>query len=159
MEKSSKNLISVFGEKPARWLPKPPRTPPRRESAVFTRGKNAIPGCGCGIRMRNWDVDKGGGGENNAKLNNSSMKQHFSAIFYTKIDIPFFLLIALTKCAYLLLALLASKNRILYSEGRAYKREPELADSPQSTALHSTGNTSVENSISRTKSATATHAE
>jgi hypothetical protein len=75
------------------------------------------------------------------------------------IVIPFLLLIALTKCAYLVLASLASKSRILYSEGRAYKREPELAASPQSTALHSTGNTSVENSVPRTKSATATHME
>ncbi len=102
---------------------------------------------------------KGKGGENNAKLNNSSTEQHYGAIFYTKIDIPFLLLIALTKCAYLLLASLASKNRVLYSEGRAYKREPELAASPQSTALHSTGNTSLENSVPRTKSATATHME
>ena len=43
--------------------------------------------------------------------------------------------IALKESAYLLLASLASKNRVLYSEGRAYKREPELAASPQSTAL------------------------
>jgi hypothetical protein len=84
----------------------------------------------------------------------------FGAIFYTKIDIPFLLLIALTNCAHLLLASLASKNRFLYSEGRVYKRTPELAASPQSTALHSTGNTSVKNSVSRTKkSATATHVE
>ncbi len=130
----------------------PSHPPPRRESAEFTRGKNAIPGCGHGIQMRIWDAEKGGGGENNAKLYNSLMEQHFNAIFHAKIANPFLLLIALTKCAYLLLALLASKNRVLYSEGRAYKREPELAASPQSTALHSTGNTSVENSVPRTKS-------
>jgi hypothetical protein len=104
--------------------------PPRRESTEFTRGKNAIPGRRRGIRMRIWDAEKGGGGENSAKLNNSSMKQHFNAIFHTKIANPFLLLIALTKCAYLLLASLASKNGVLYSEGRAYKREPELAASP-----------------------------
>jgi hypothetical protein len=80
-------------------------------------------------------------------------------MFHTKIAITFLLLIALTKCAYLLLALLASKNPVLYSEGRAYKREPELAASPQSTTLHSIGNTSVKNGVSRTKSATATHVE
>ncbi len=113
-----------------------------------------------GIRTRNWDAEKGGGGGgNNAKLNNSSTEQYFSAFFYTKIDIPFLLLIASTKCAYLLLASLASKNRVLYSEGRTYKREPELAASPQLTALHSTGNTSLKNGVSRTKSATATHVE
>jgi hypothetical protein len=38
MEKSSKNLISVFGKMPARGLPKPSPTPPRQESAEFTRG-------------------------------------------------------------------------------------------------------------------------
>ena len=69
------------------------------------------------------------------------------------------LLIVLTKCAYLLLASLASKNRVLYSEGRVYKREPELAASPQSTALHSKGNISVKNSVTRTKSATTAHVE
>ena len=40
-----------------------------------------------------------------------------------------------------------SKNGVLYSEGRAYKRAPELVASPQSTALHSTGNTSAEDSV------------
>ncbi len=83
-----------------------------------------------------------GGGANNAKLNNSSTEQHFDTRFQTKIAITFRLLIALTKCAYLLLALLASKNHVPYSEGRANKREPKLAASPQSTTLHSTGNTS-----------------
>jgi hypothetical protein len=76
---------------------------------------------------------------------------------HRKMCIPFLLLIALTNCAHLLSASLASKNRVLYSEGRVYKRTRELAASPQSTAQHSTGNTSVKNSVSRTKSATATH--
>ncbi len=62
MEKSSKNLISVFGEKPARGLPKPTPTPLHRETAEFTRGKNAIPGCGRRIRTRIWDAEKRGGG-------------------------------------------------------------------------------------------------
>jgi hypothetical protein len=44
-------------------------------------------------------------------------------------------------------ACLASENSLLYSEGRVYKRAPELVPSPQSTALHSTGNTSVKNSV------------
>ncbi len=69
------------------------------------------------------------------------------------------LLIVLTKWANLLLASLASKNRVLCCEGRVYKREPELAASPQSTTLHSTGNTSVKKGVSRTKSATARHVE
>jgi hypothetical protein len=41
-----KKLISVFGEKPARGLPKPPPTPPRPDSAAFTPGENAILGHG-----------------------------------------------------------------------------------------------------------------
>jgi hypothetical protein len=134
MEKYSKNLISVFGEKPARWLPKPPPTASRirgvytwkeRDSRTWTRNPDAD--------LRHGERGRGG---NNAKLNNSSTEQHFNAIFHTKIANPFLPLIALTKCAYLLLASLASKNRVRYSEGRAYKREPELAASPQLTALH-----------------------
>ncbi len=71
-------------------------------------------------------------------------------------SIPFF---SLFRCAYLLLVSLASKNRVLYSEGRVYKKEPELAASTQSTTLHSTGKTSVKKGASKTKSATATHVD
>jgi len=62
MEKSSKNLISVFGKMPARGLPKPSPTPPRQESAEFTRGKSADAWSGREIQTRNWDVEKWGGG-------------------------------------------------------------------------------------------------
>jgi hypothetical protein len=62
MEKSSKNPISLFGEKPARGLPKPPPTPPRRESEEFTRGKSADAGRGREIQTRNWDAKNGVGG-------------------------------------------------------------------------------------------------
>jgi hypothetical protein len=65
--------------------------------------------------------------------------------------IPFFLLIALTNCAHLLSSCLASENGVLYSEGRAYKRAPELVASPQSTALHSTGNISAEDGVYKNK--------
>jgi hypothetical protein len=54
-----------------------------------------------------------------------------------KEGIPFLLLIVLTNCAYLL------------SEGKSIKGSL-LAASPQSTTLHSTGNTSVKNSVTRT---------
>jgi hypothetical protein len=81
------------------------------------------------------------------------------SFLHTKMGIPFLLLIALANCAHLLSAWLASENRVLYSEGRVYKRTPKLAASPQSTALHSTGNTSVKNSVTRTKSATTAHVE
>ena len=40
-----KKLISVFGEKPARGLPKPPPTTPHLDLAAFTRGENAKLGC------------------------------------------------------------------------------------------------------------------
>jgi hypothetical protein len=59
--------------------------------------------------------------------------------------IPFLLLIALTNCAHLLSVCLASEKGVLYNEDRVYKKAPELVASPQSTALHSTGNTSVKN--------------
>jgi hypothetical protein len=65
--------------------------------------------------------------------------------------IPFLLLITLTNCALLLSVRLASKNVVLYSEGRVYKRVPELVASPQLTALHSKGNTSVKNSVERSR--------
>jgi hypothetical protein len=48
-----KKLISVFGEKLARGLPKPPPTPPHPDSAEFTRGENAISGRGRSIHPPN----------------------------------------------------------------------------------------------------------
>ena len=41
-----KKLIPVFGEKPARGLPKPPPTTPRLDSVTFTHGENAKLGRG-----------------------------------------------------------------------------------------------------------------
>jgi hypothetical protein len=67
MEKSSKNLISLFGEMPARGLPKPPPSPPHLKSAELTRGKRADSGRGREIQERNLEVKNGGKGENNAK--------------------------------------------------------------------------------------------
>ncbi len=63
LEKSSKNLISLFGEKPARGLPKPSPTPPCQESTEFTCGKSADAGREHEIQTRNWDAENGGGGE------------------------------------------------------------------------------------------------
>jgi hypothetical protein len=57
-----KKLISVFGEKPARGLPKPTPTPLRPDSVEFTRGENAISGRGHGIHPPNWDAEKREGG-------------------------------------------------------------------------------------------------
>ncbi len=43
---------------------------------------------------------------------------------HTKMGIPFILLIALTNCAYLLSASLASENRVLYSDAESIKGCP-----------------------------------
>jgi hypothetical protein len=63
MEKSSKNLIPLFGEMPSRGLPKPRPTSQRRESAELARGKSADAGRGREIQTRRME----GRGENNAK--------------------------------------------------------------------------------------------
>jgi hypothetical protein len=73
MEKlSNHHLISVFGEKPARWLPKPPPLHrvenPRSLHMERTRFQDADMESGRGFGTRR----KGGEGGNNAKLNNSS---------------------------------------------------------------------------------------
>jgi hypothetical protein len=65
--------------------------------------------------------------------------------------IPFLLLIALANCAHLLSTYLVGENGVLYSEGRACKRVPKLAASPQSTALHPAGNISAEDSVYKNK--------
>jgi hypothetical protein len=65
--------------------------------------------------------------------------------------IPFLLLIALANHAHLLSTCLAGENGTLYSEGRAYKRALKLVASPQSTALHPTGNISAEDSVCKNK--------
>jgi hypothetical protein len=89
----------------------------------------------------------GGGGE----LRVSEITQQRSNIsrcfFHTKVCIPFLLLIAIANCAHLLSMCLAVENGTLYGEGRAFKRAPKLVASPQSTALHPTGNISAEDSV------------
>jgi hypothetical protein len=61
-EKSSKNYISLFGGKPARGLPTPPPTPPRREIAYFTRGEPASAIRGHNFYSRNLLAGEGRGG-------------------------------------------------------------------------------------------------
>jgi hypothetical protein len=62
MEKSSKNYISLFVGKPARMIPMPPPTPPRREIAHFTRGEPASAIRGRDFYSRNLLAGQGGGG-------------------------------------------------------------------------------------------------
>ena len=47
---------------PAKGLPKPPPTPPPRESAELTCGKSADAGRGREIQTQNWDAEKWGEG-------------------------------------------------------------------------------------------------
>jgi hypothetical protein len=70
--------IPFWGRGASRCQPKRPSTTPRPDSAEFTRRENAISGRGRGIETRR----KGKGGENNAKLNNSTTELYFGAIFY-----------------------------------------------------------------------------
>ncbi len=62
MEKSSKNFISLFREKPARRLPKPPPHPPLREFKESIRGKCVSAMRGHDFHSRTWGAEKGGGG-------------------------------------------------------------------------------------------------
>ncbi len=79
-----KKLIPVFGEKLARWLPKPPPLPPARhlDLATFTRGENAklsrqAPNPAAQMRRR-----CGGGGARGIPrfLNNSTTEQYFEML-------------------------------------------------------------------------------
>ncbi len=71
MEKSSKNTISLLGGKPAGGLPKPPPTPPRRESAELTREKVGMQQADAKSRRGIGTQRMEGRGENNAKLRHS----------------------------------------------------------------------------------------
>ncbi len=145
-----KKLIPVFGGKPASGLPKPP--PPHGAWIWRLLHVENTPNWVAKrqIRPPDWDAWFREGGENSAFFQITQQRSNISRYFFhTKMCIPFLLLIALTNCVHLLSTCLASKNGVLYSEGRAYKRVPELAASPQSTALHSTGNTSAEDSVNK----------
>ena len=76
-----KKLISVFGRKPARGLPKPPPSAPRLDSVTFTRGENAkltrgAPNSPAGLRRG----EKGRGGKILRFYNNLITKQYFNAL-------------------------------------------------------------------------------
>jgi hypothetical protein len=61
-EKSSKNEFLCLGKSLAESYTPPP-TPPRPDSAAFTRGENTISGRRRGIHPPNWDEEKKEGGE------------------------------------------------------------------------------------------------
>ncbi len=79
-------------------------------------------------------------------LNNSTTEQYFKCFFHMKMCIPFLLLTALANCTRL-----AGENGASYSEGRAYKRALKQVASPQSTALHHTGNIAAEDCVYKNK--------
>jgi hypothetical protein len=151
-----KKLIPVFGEKPARGLPKsppPPRTAPGLVDSHTWR-KHHIESPRRQIRPPKWDagVGEGGGGRKFRAFQITQQRSNISrCFFHTMVCIPFLLLIAVAYCAHLLSTCLAGENGALYCEGRAYKRVPKLVASPQSTALHSTGNISAEDSVYKNK--------
>ncbi len=82
------------------------------------------------IHPPDWDAEKREGGEKLHFFNNIITKQYFDTLLSHKDVYSFSLLIGLTNCAHLLSACLASENGVLYSEGRVYKRAPELIASP-----------------------------
>jgi hypothetical protein len=63
-----KKLISVFGRKPARGLPKPPPTTPLLDSATFTRGEKTKLTRGARIPPAGLRLGEKGRGKNTAFL-------------------------------------------------------------------------------------------
>jgi hypothetical protein len=141
MEKSSKNYVSLFGGKPARGLPTPPPTPPRREIAHLTRGKCASAMCGRDFYSRDWLAENGGGGEKREMMPFIN-GWRINCKLKTKIANTILLLCYLDKMCLSPSGCLWQASAFLYSE-RIYKREPKPAASPQSTTLGSTVYTSV----------------
>ena len=82
MGKSLKNLISVFGEKPARGLPKPTPPPARRlDLATLTRGENAkLSRQSAKSSHPNEMPEWGRGGGILRFLNNSTTEQYFKML-------------------------------------------------------------------------------
>ncbi len=85
---------------------------------------------------------EGGGGGENAKQCHSLTNQCINCKLKTKIANTILILCYLDNMCLSPSGGLWQASAFLYGE-RIYKREPEPAASPQSTTLHSTGNTSV----------------
>jgi hypothetical protein len=124
------------------YPPTPHTTPPRREIAHLTRGKCASAMRGRDFYSRDWCAENGMGGGKHATMpfvNGSTHQlqtqnqdnQYYSSPLLFWQDVPFLFLGAF------------GKLRCSYMVKRAYKREPELAASSQSTTLYSTVNTFV----------------
>ncbi len=154
MEKSSKNLISLFGEMPARGLPKPPPTPPCQESADLHVEKARLQDADAKSRHRIGTRRNGERGENNAKM----QPLVNGLTFWRQVQNEDRYYPSSTYCIdkmCLLLASLASKNRVLYTEGRIYKKGAQASSQP--SVDFATFNR--QHLCEETKSATATHVE
>ncbi len=88
----------------------------------------------------------GGGGGWFAKRCHSLSDHRINCKLKIKIANTILLIVTLTRFAYLLLEVFGKLRRIYMVKG-GYKREPEPVASPQSTTLHSTGNTSVKKEV------------
>jgi hypothetical protein len=130
MEKSSKNYISLFGGKPARGLPTPPPTPPRREIA---RGKCTSAMCGRDFHSRDWDAENGGVG-GNAKRCHSLADQHINCKLKTKIANTILLLCYFDKMCLSPSGVLWQALAFLYSEAEPIKGSPSWQ--PALSRLH-----------------------
>ncbi len=141
----------MFGEKPARGLPKPP--PPlhsawiRRLSHVGKNVKLSRQAPNTAAQMR-----RQSGGRIPRFLNNSTTKQYFKMLLSQEDVYSFSSPYCIGKlCSSSFYVPSGGKWHFIYSEGRAYKRALKLVASPQSTALHPTGNISAEDSVCKNK--------
>ncbi len=133
----------MSGEKPARGLPMP--TP-----------HHTAPGFSDFYRWRKCQTDsRSAKSTRRIETRRNNISTHFPHEDVYFFSSPY----CADKLCHLLSVCLASEKDVLYSEGKVYKKAPELVASPQSTALHSTGNTSVKNSVTRTKLTTTAHVE
>jgi hypothetical protein len=92
----------------------------------------------------------GGGGGKFRTFQITQQRSNISRCFFPmRVCIPF---ISLLQWQTVLISFLrAWRGKAALYEGRAYKSAPKLVASPRSTALHSTGNISAEDSVYKNK--------
>jgi hypothetical protein len=143
-----KNYISLFGGKPARGLPTPSPTSPRAVTTHFTRVGQQSASWMCEIYSRE---SLEGGGEGRVicgtvpfinGLSDQLQTQNQDSQYYYA---PSLFRQDLSNSYWWLWQ--ASANLYLYIVEGGYKRELEPVASPQSTTLHSAGNTSVKKEV------------
>jgi hypothetical protein len=105
-----KKLISVFGKARQRATQATPLLTAPESSGFYTSRKRQIEPRSAESTRQIETRRKGKGGKILFFFNNLKRNNILTRYFYTKMCIPFFLFVALTNCAYLLSACLASKN-------------------------------------------------